>query len=197
MIPRLPAALEGTALPSLFFWTHNERMKKLQTPLRRFLAAVGCALLGALVSGLACAQSPSTYYVCPGNTFTNTITAKEAEQRGCKQREAQQPTTIAGPRPRASSEGAAARSTNEGRVDSAEQRARDSDARRILEQELKREESELAALKAEYRDGQPERRGDERNFQKYLDRTTAMKAAISRKESDVEAIRRELSKLPS
>jgi hypothetical protein len=171
-------------------------MKKLQIPLRRPLAAVGCALLGALALGPARAQSPSTYYVCPGNTFTNTITAKEAEQRGCKQREAQQPTTIAGPRPRASADATGAR-TNEGRVDSAEQRARDSDARRILEQELKREESELATLRAEYRDGQPERRGDERNFQKYMDRSAAMKAAISRKESDVEAIRRELSKLPS
>jgi predicted RNase H-like nuclease (RuvC/YqgF family) len=172
-------------------------MKKLQIPLRRALAPVGCALLGALAVGSLKAQSPSTYYVCPGNTFTNTITTKEAEQRGCKQREAQQPTTIAGPRPRTSSDATGARPTNEGRVDSAEQRARDSDARRILEQELKREESELAALRAEFRDGQPERRGDERNYQKYLDRSTAMKAAISRKESDVEAIRRELSKLPS
>jgi hypothetical protein len=172
-------------------------MKKLQFPIRCSLAAASCALLGALALSPASAQSPSTYYVCPGNTFTNTITAKEAEQRGCKQREAQQPTTIAGPRPRASSDVTGARPTNEGRVDSAEQRARDSDARRILEQELKREESELATLRAEYRDGQPERRGDERNYQKFLDRSAAMKAAISRKESDVEAIRRELSKLPS
>lgn len=151
-----------------------------------------------MLAGQGYAQSPSTYYICPGNTFTNTITAKEAEQRGCKLREAQQPTTISGPRVRAPSDGnALGARAGEGRIDSAEQRARDSDARRILEQELRREESELEALRAEYRNGQPERRGDERNYQKYMDRVSELKAAIARKESDVDAIRRELGKLPS
>jgi hypothetical protein len=53
----------------------------------------------------------------------------------------------------------------EARVDPAAQRARDSDARRILADELKREEERLAQLQKEYNNGEPERRGDERNFQ--------------------------------
>jgi hypothetical protein len=81
------------------------------------------------------------------------------------------------------------------RVSLAEQRARDSDARRILEGELKREEERLTELQKEYNGGEPERRGDERNYQKYLDRVAELKAGIARKEADIAAIRRELSKL--
>jgi hypothetical protein len=50
-------------------------------------------------------------------------------------------------------------------------------------------------LKQEYNNGQPERRGDEKNYQKYLDRVAEMKASIERSESDVAALRRELSKV--
>lgn len=139
----------------------------------------------------------SVYYICPGNVFTNTLSAKEAETRGCKAREAQQPTTVAAPpraRPNEKASPPAARSS-EGRVDAGEQRARDSDARRILEAELQREEAALEALKRDYNGGEPERHGDERNAQRYLDRIAEMKAAILRKEADIAAIKRELAKL--
>lgn len=56
------------------------------------------------------------------------------------------------------------------RVDPAQQRARDNDARRILESELAREESALAVLRKDYSNGEPERRGDERNFARYQER---------------------------
>ena len=69
--------------------------------------------------------------------------------------------------------------------------------RRILEAELKKEEEQLAALQKEYNNGEPERLGDERNYQKYLDRVAALKAALARKESDVAALRRELAKQPA
>lgn len=77
-----------------------------------------------------------------------------------------------------------------------EQKARDNDARRILEAELKREEEALAALRREFNDGNPERRGDERNFDRYQERVKQMREAISRKEADLAAIRREIAKLP-
>ena len=67
-------------------------------------------------------------------------------------------------------------------------------ARRILEGELKKEEELLEQMRKEFNNGEPERRGDERNYQKYLDRVNELKAAIARKESDVSAIRRELNK---
>jgi hypothetical protein len=88
----------------------------------------------------------------------------------------------------------AASSSPENKVASEEQKARDTDARRILEAELRKEEAALESLKKDFNNGQPERRGDERNYQKYLDRVNEMKAALTRKEADVASLRRELSK---
>ena len=76
------------------------------------------------------------------------------------------------------------------------QRQRDSDARRILDIELRREEDKLVALRRDFNNGEPERRGDERNYQRYLDRVADMKAGILRSESDIAALKRELGKLP-
>ena len=151
----------------------------------------------AVCPGIASAQTVSIYYQCPGNVFTNTISAKEAEARHCTSKEAREPTTIAGPvKPRTPSGASVASGPASARVDPAAQRARDSDARKILETELKAEEDRLAALQQEFNNGAPERQGNERNYQKYLDRVAELKAAVARKESDIAAIRRELGKLP-
>jgi len=79
------------------------------------------------------------------------------------------------------------------RVDPATQRSRDSDRRRILEDELRKEETKLAELRKEYNDGEPERLGGERNYQKYLDRVERLKEDIARSEANLATIRRELS----
>jgi len=44
--------------------------------------------------------------------------------------------------------------------------------------------------------GQPERQGNEKNYQKYLDRVEEMRAAIARKQTDIAALQREIKKLP-
>ena len=51
-------------------------------------------------------------------------------------------------------------------------------------------------MQAELNNGEPERRGDERNFAKYQERVADMKAALQRKEADVAALKREIAKLP-
>lgn len=154
-------------------------------------------VITAVCPGIAAAQSGAIYYQCPGNVFTNTISAKEAEARHCTSKEAREPTTIAGPvKPRTASGASVASGPASARVDPAAQRARDSDARKILETELKVEEDRLAVLQKEFNSGEPERQGNERNYQKYLDRVAELKAAVARKESDIAAIRRELGKLP-
>jgi len=135
-------------------------------------------------------------YRCPGNPvlYTDALSAKEAQTKGCRTLEGAPITIVPAVRPRPT---AAVASGPRARVDPAEQRVRDSDARRILEAELKREEERLADMQKEYKGGEPDRLGDERNYQKYLDRVADMKAAIARKENDIAAIKRELSKLPS
>ena len=81
------------------------------------------------------------------------------------------------------------------RVDGAEQRARDADRRAILEDELKNEMLKLAALRSEFNGGQPERRGDERNYAKYQERVAAMRDSISRSEKNVDALKREIANI--
>ena len=167
---------------------------RLPLPLPFALAA---ALAGA---GGAVAQDGSVTYRCPNNDYKNTISAKEAEKLGCKKLEGAPVTVIQMTKPRPAATTSAvpsATGSSPNRVDPAAQRARDSDARRILEGELRTEEERLAALKKEYNNGQPERLGNEQNYQKYVDRVAQLSAAIARKEADIAAIRRELQKLPA
>jgi hypothetical protein len=78
------------------------------------------------------------------------------------------------------------------KVDGAAQKARDSDRKQILQEELKAEEKKLAELKKEYNNGAPERRGDEKNFAKYQERTNMVKDDISRTEKNIELLNKEL-----
>ncbi len=164
---------------------------RLAMTMRNFTA---CLLLALPVS-VAWAQG-GTVYRCPGNVYTSEISDKEAKERNCRTIEGA-PITIVSPPKRAPQAGTPPNGAKpEGsKVDAKEQRARDSDARAILEAELKREEEALAALQKEFNNGEPERRGEERNYQRYLDRVEEMRAAITRKQANVAALRRELSKL--
>ena len=154
-------------------------------------------LLGATAWAPAAAQT-GTMYRCPGTDYNNTLTAKEAKDKGCKTIDGAPITIIQITKPKPVA-GAAAGASGPAatRIDPAEQRARDNDARRILEAELKREEERLSFMRTEFNNGEPERRGDEKNNQKYIERVSDMKAALARKENDIASIKRELAKLPS
>lgn len=79
------------------------------------------------------------------------------------------------------------------RVDASTQRSRDGERRSILEAELSKEENRLESLRREYNDGQPERLGSERNYQKYLDRVERLKEDIARSEANIGSLQRELA----
>jgi hypothetical protein len=162
---------------------------------RRLSGPVALLLASLLNAGDARAQESNTTYKCPGPVYTNMYSAQEARDKGCRTIEGTPITIVPAIRPRAAVSSASGAAGN--RVDPAEQRARDSDARRILGDELRREEDRLAQLRREFNNGEPDRGGDERNYQKYLDRVAEMRAAIQRKEADVAAIKRELAKLPN
>jgi hypothetical protein len=168
------------------------------------------ATLGVTLGSAALAQDTKPVYRCPGPPvlYTDGISPQEARDKGCRTIEGA-PITIVQtpPRPRSAASGGAAGASaapapnggsrpGDGKVDAAAQRARDTDRQRILTDELRIEEERLAALKKELNNGEPERRGDERNFQKYADRVAEMKAALARKEADIAALKRELAKLP-
>jgi hypothetical protein len=161
----------------------------------------GAAVLLAGIGSSAFAQGgQTTVYRCPGPPilYTDAISSAEAKARGCRTIEGapitvmQTPKGSGKPAPVASS----APRSSESKVDPKEQQARDSEARRILEAELRREEERLAELQKEYNGGEPERQGNEQNYAKYQERVAGMKASIARKEADIAAIKRELAKLP-
>ena len=160
------------------------------------LAAAVIACVAAPAVWSADSAEPSVMYRCPGNDYKNTITAKEAEKLGCRKIEGAPVTIMQMTKPRPGNAVPTTAAGSGARVDPIAQRARDSDARKILVDELKAEEDRLAAMQKDFNNGQPERQGDEKNYQKYLDRVNEMKAAIVRKQSDVAALRREIQKLP-
>ena len=109
--------------------------------------------------------------------------------KGCKKIDTDAPNTVPFPKPSAPTAGRAP-----GKAEgSGAQRARDTDRRRILQEELASEEKKLADLKKEYNSGEPERRGDEKNFAKYQERTDKLRADVTRSESNIESLRREIS----
>ncbi|MDF3036902.1 MAG: hypothetical protein K0S28_2176, partial [Paucimonas sp.] len=65
----------------------------------------------------------------------------------------------------------------------------------ILLDEMKAEEQKLASLRKDFNNGEPERRGDERNYAKYQERVAVMKEEITRSERNVEALQREINNL--
>ena len=200
----------------------SRRARMPSAPRGRVAPAVACA--GLVLAAPAVLAQAGTVYRRPGPPvlYTDHLTAQEAKDKGCRTIEGAPITIVqavrppppasaaapaasgparSGVRPRPVAASAPASATagsrpGERRVHPAEQRARDSDARRILTDELRREEAKLAEMMREFNNGEPERRGDERNYARYQARVAEMRAAIQRKEADLAAIRRELSKLP-
>ena len=158
---------------------------------------------------LIAASAPAAWaqdriYRC-GNEYTNN--ANQAKERGCKLVEGGNVTVLQGSRPAG---GAAAPAAGGGtsaapssppsapRVSTNDQKARDADARAILESELRKAEARHAELVKEYNGGAPERNAlDLRNPQRYMERTEELKASVARSESDIAGIKREIARLPA
>jgi len=78
------------------------------------------------------------------------------------------------------------------KVDPATQKSRDGARRRILEEELSGEEKALARARAELTEQEGIRTGDERNYQKVLDRLQKYKDEVARHENNIAALKKEL-----
>ena len=175
--------------------------------MKPLLLTLCCPLAAAVLAGAALpAAAQDRIYRC-GNEYTNQIKGRS----DCKLVEGGNVTVVRGTAPAAApaapapapvtrSAAAAPRTASAPpsapRIDTPEQRARDSDAKAILEQELRRAEAKQAELVKEYNNGEPDKIGGEaRNYQKYLDRVAEMKASIARNQSDIDGLKRELSRL--
>ena len=164
---------------------------------KTFLTSLPALTLLALMVAPVGAQD--RIYRC-GNEYTNN--ANQAKERGCKPVEGGNVTVVEGVRNAPASGAAGAKQSasppSAPRVNPNDQRARDADARAILESELRKAEARHAELTKEYNNGAPERNAlDLRNTQRYAERTAEIKANLARSESDIAGIKRELARLPS
>ncbi|HTD05934.1 DUF4124 domain-containing protein [Undibacterium sp.] len=117
--------------------------------------------------------------------------------KGCKKVELPGLTIVPAPTlPASSRKSASAKAPSDfPKVDDSTQKARDSDRKQILQDELKSEEQKLASQKEAFNNGEPERLGDEKNYAKYQARVTTMKEDIARTEKNIEALKREIANL--
>ena len=155
--------------------------------------------IGLCLGAAQHAFAQDTIYRC-GNEYIND--AAVAKRRGCKTMEGGNITIIQGPRitssdtPKSASKPSSGSRSVGSRIDSADQRARDSDARAILQAELDKAKERLVQADKAYAGGAPEKQGIEgRNYQRYLDRVAELKAAKERAEMDVTSISRELDRM--
>ena len=153
------------------------------------------ALTPFVVFAALSASAQTTIWRC-GNTYTND--KAEASAKGCKAVEGGNVTIVQGTKVNgnnASRNMVTAPSVGDKRVESGEQKARDAEARGILEAELKKAEARRAELVREYNNGEPEKQGAEgKNYQKYLDRVAELKASIERTDQDIAGLKRELAR---
>jgi hypothetical protein len=171
-----------------------------------FLRLTSCLVAATALCALP-AHAQERVFRCEGNPVEYINNPEVAKSRGCKLMEGGNITIVQGTKPQTSNAAPnnaprsaaapAARSGND-RVDGAAQRQRDSDARAILENELRKADERLTEARKAYANGEPEKQGIEsRNYQRYLDRVAELKASVGRAESDVEGIRRELGRMPA
>ena len=155
--------------------------------------------LALVALAVGTAQAQTRIWRC-GNTYTNDTSVAQAH--GCKPVEGGNVTVVEGTRVNGNAPVRVATAAPGGgsaaKIDPGEQKARDADARAILEAELKKAEARQGELAREYNNGEPDKQGAEaRNYQKYLDRVAELKASMARNESDIAGIRRELDRLPA
>jgi len=160
--------------------------------LRSITKWLGVMAVGGLVSSFG-VQAQSSIYRC-GNEYTNNPTPEQ--KRSCKLIEGGGVTVVPAVKPRANAAKPAGDGVGQPKVDPDQQKARDNDARAILDAELRKAEAKLAELQKEYKNGEPEKKGEElRNVARYQERVSDLKAGVARAEADVAGLRRELQRL--
>lgn len=121
-------------------------------------------------------------------TYTN---AREA--KGCERLSQDLPvSSVPGP---STAKPPAAASPGFPKVSTDDQRARDAERRKLLESELAAEQAALAEARKALDEADAVRYGNERNYQRKLDRLQPFKEAVEQHERNVEALQKELSGL--
>ncbi|MDD5176919.1 MAG: DUF4124 domain-containing protein [Sterolibacterium sp.] len=153
--------------------------------LRVFLALLALSLSTS-------ATQADTLYKCIDASGVVLYTNQKTNAKKCTVLSSEQPiSTFSAPKQ-------ASRSTTPSdfpRVAGDIQRSRDGDRRKILEQEFADEQQNLDKARKALAETEAMRLGDEKGYQKYLDRAPSLKDSVTVHERNVEALRHELANL--
>jgi hypothetical protein len=130
-----------------------------------------------------------------GRTIYSNVPIKNARKIACFQ---PPPVAVEAPAPAPAPPvpvGARPLDTSKARVDVSTQRKRDDERRQILEEELTREENALADARRSLSEQESTRGGDERNYQRVLDRLKPFQEAVEVHEKNIASIKREMANL--
>lgn len=133
-------------------------------------------------------------YECVDESGNKRFTNIKSEAKGCKPLNIAPPNTVPTPKPQAKPVPASG-PANFPRVDAQQQRDRDADRRRILEQELANEQKLLDEARSALAEQESVRLGSERNYQRMLDRLEPYKKKVKLHEDNIANLRRELANL--
>jgi Domain of unknown function (DUF4124) len=191
--------------PSFELFTLRTLMKFVSFKSRISLKALGISVLLLIGSNSLCSYSFAQVYRCVEDgevVFSNLPSS--ARQKNCVRVRAPKPPSAQLPAEEPVRKSARGVSTDNvkpqvtsspssfPKVDATIQKYRDNDRAAILDEERRKEAAILSELKKEFNNGIPERRGDERDQQRYLERVEKLKQSILRAETNVRSLEREL-----
>lgn len=138
-------------------------------------------------------------YKCVDTQGRVTYTNDKSASRGCTPLSSDLPVSSIPATKRAEPRGASSTGETEAgsfpRVTPNAQRERDDSRRKILMDELAAEEASLLEARKELEEQESMRLGNERNYQKKLDRVQPFKDRVALHERNIEALRREIGNL--
>ncbi|HTS52614.1 MAG TPA: DUF4124 domain-containing protein [Burkholderiales bacterium] len=126
-----------------------------------------------------------------GRTIYSNVPIKNARKLTCFQEPAPPPEA----KPRSEQAPSGASDAGQKRVEPGTQRKRDDDRRKILEDELAREQKGLEDAKKALAEQQAQRTGDERNYARVQERLKPLQEAVSTHEKNISSLRQELLNL--
>jgi len=82
------------------------------------------------------------------------------------------------------------------RIKNRRESTKNNEQRETIERKISEESARLDEVKQEYKNGEPDRLGSERNYQRYLDRVERLKEEINIREKNLETLKQELKNIP-
>lgn len=143
-----------------------------------------------ILAMIAAPVADADMWKCVNQEGNTTYTNVKADAKGCKALELDPIPTIAAPPARAQQ-----KPVNFPSVKSDTQRQRDSDRRRILEQEMVQEQQQLALAKKQLTEQKDIRLGSEKNYARVEERLKPYEDKVRLHESNIESLKKEIANI--